>query len=92
VLHHNHGLLGRARLNLEWPELDVILDSLVRKLAADETLRVKDGVLRVSGDLSLGCIADQSLVLSEGDVRGGSVHALVVGNDLYLFVLPDTNA
>jgi hypothetical protein len=45
----------------------------------------------VHGDLILSGIADQTLVIGEGDIgRRGSV-ALVVGDDLNTIVLPDTH-
>jgi hypothetical protein len=36
-------------------------------------------------------IADETLVVREGDIRGGGAVTLVVGDDLYTIVLPDTD-
>jgi len=62
------GLVGGAGLNSEGPELAVILNDLVAKLAADETLGIEDSVLGVTGGLVLSSIADKTLFFSEGDV------------------------
>ena len=42
--------------------------------------------------MGLGGITDKTFVFSEGNVRGSGVETLVVGNDLYLLILPDTDA
>lgn len=47
---------------------------------------------RVQGDLILSSIANESLVVRERDIGWGGAVALVIGNDLYTIVLPDTNA
>lgn len=49
-------------------------------------------VLRVHGDLVLCSVADQTLVIGEGDIRRSCAVSLVVGDDLNTIVLPDTNA
>ena len=91
-LNNDHGLLAGSGLDLEGPELDIVLDGLVAKLAADEALGVEDGVDGVTGGLVLGGVSDEALFLSEGNVRGGGVEALIVSNDFDLVVLPDTDA
>ena len=91
-LNNDHGLLAGSGLDLEGPELDIVLDGLVAKLAADEALGVEDGVDGVTGSLVLGGVSDEALFLSEGNVRGGGVEALIVSNDFDLVVLPDTDA
>jgi len=88
----DHGLLTGAALDLEGPESDVALDSLVAKLATDEALGIEHGVSGVSGGLVLSSITDETLLLGEGDVRGGGVDTLIVSNDLDLVVLPHSNA
>ena len=72
--------------------LDVRLDLSIRVLAANETLRVEDRVVGVHRDLVLRGIADQPLVVGEGDIRGCRAVTLVVGNDLDTVILPDTDA
>jgi len=92
MLDDDHGLLVGAGLDLEGPELDVILDGGVRKLSSDESLGIEDSVLGVPSDLRFGCISDETLILSEGHVGGGRVESLIVGDDLNFLVSPDTNA
>lgn len=92
MLDDDHGLLVETRLDLEGPQLDVILDSLVRILASDESLGIEDSVLGVPGDLGFGGISDETLILGEGHVGGGGVKSLIVGDDLNFLVSPDTNA
>ena len=89
---NNHGLLTDSGLDLEGPELGIGLDILIRELASNESLGIEDSVGGVSGDLVLGGFSNESLVFSEGDVRGGGVETLIVSDDLNLIVLPDTNA
>ena len=77
---------------MERPTLHVGLDLSVGELASDEALGVEDGVVRVHGDLVLGGISDEALVVGETDVGGGGAVSLVVGDDLNAVVLPDTDA
>jgi len=48
-------------------------------------------VLGIHGNLVLCSVADQTLVIGEGDIRRGCAVSLVVGDDLNTIVLPDTN-
>merc|ERR1719174_1161061 len=80
-------LVARTSLDLEWPELDVSLADWVRKLAPNETLGVEHRVLRITGNLVLGCVTNQPLSVSEGDVGRGCTISLVIGNDLNTVVL-----
>ena len=91
-LNNDEGLLAGAGLDLEGPELAISLDNLVRELAANEALGVEDSVGGVSGSLVLGGVTDEALLLSEGDVRGGGVDTLIVGDDFDLVVLEHTDA
>ena len=68
VLNLDDWLVSSTLIDLEWPMLDVILDSLVIKLPTNESLGIKDGVLWVSGDLVLGSISDKSLLVVESDI------------------------
>mmetsp|Transcript_7566 Transcript_7566/g.19588 ORF Transcript_7566/g.19588 Transcript_7566/m.19588 type:complete len:663 (-) Transcript_7566:132-2120(-) len=92
VVNLNQRLLSGARLDLEGPHLDVVLDGGVAELAANEALGIEDGVGGVHGHLVLGGITNQALAVGEGDIRGRSTVALVVGNDLHAVILPDTHA
>ncbi len=51
-------------------------------LAAGYQLDVEDSVHRVHGCLILGCLTDQTLLVSEGDKRRRCEAALLVGDDL----------
>ena len=72
--------------------LHVLLHGIVGETTADETFGVEHGVGRVHGDLVLGCVADETLSVSEGNVGRRSSVALVVGDDLDLAVLEDADA
>jgi len=91
-LDNDQGLVLGSGLDLEGPELAVGLNSLVSELTADKTLGIEDGVGGVSGGLVLGSVTNKALLLSEGNVGGGSVDTLVVSDDFDFVVLEDTNA
>mmetsp|Transcript_14351 Transcript_14351/g.28331 ORF Transcript_14351/g.28331 Transcript_14351/m.28331 type:complete len:716 (+) Transcript_14351:183-2330(+) len=93
ALEHD-GHVGLALLldDVVGEELLVVLHRGVAVLAADQALDVKHSVLWVDGTLVLGGIADEALVVGEGNPRGGDAVSLVVGDDLDLAVLVDTNA
>ena len=78
--------------DLEGEVLHVGLNLSIGELAADETLGVEDGVVRVHGDLVLGGITDQTLGVSEGNERRSGAVALVVGNDIASVLSEDTHA
>jgi len=91
VVNLDLGLLVLSGENLEGPELHVGLNLSVGELSSDKTLGIEDGVLGVSGDLGLGGISNKTLLLSEGNVRGGGVETLIVGDDFDLIILPDSD-
>ena len=85
--------LSRLLDELEWEVLGVLLDVRVPPFPANQTLGVKDGVLRVLGGLVLGGISDETLAfLSECDVRGCDTVSLVVGDDFDAALTLKTNA
>ena len=86
------GRLVVLRDNLEGEVLHVSLHFSIGELAADETLRIEDGILGVHRSLVLRGIADQPLAVGERDIRGCRAVTLVVGNDFDTVVLPDTDA
>jgi len=88
----NEGLLAGAGDDLEGPKSDILLDGLVAKLATNESLGIEDSVGGVSSGLVLGGISDETLLFGEGNVRGGGVDTLVVGDNFDLVVLPHTDA
>ena len=92
VLDDDDWLVLWASLDLERPELAVFLDDGVGELASDESLRIENGIGRVSGGLILGSVANKSLLLGEGHVGRSRVQALIVRDDLDLVVLEDTDA
>lgn len=53
----------------------------------ENVLDVEDGVAGVHGRLVLGRLTDQTLLLGEGDERGGGEATLLVGNDLDIVAL-----
>ena len=61
------------------------------ELPADQSLGVEDGVSRVFGSLVLSSISDQSFRVGEGNIRWGGSVALIVGDDLDSFVLPNSH-
>ena len=77
--------------DLEGEVLHVGLDLSVVELATDEPLRVEDRVVGVHRDLVLRGITDETLVVGERDVGWSGAVTLVVGDDLYAIVLPDTD-
>ncbi len=48
--------------------LHVSLNLRVGELAANESLRVEDGVVRVHSDLIFGGVPDETLVVEEGNI------------------------
>lgn len=89
---NNQWLLTGAGLNLEGPELDILLDDLVTELTSDKTLSIEDSVGGVSSSLVLGSITDKTLFFGEGNVGGGSVDTLIISDDFDLVVLEHTDA
>ena len=79
--------------DLEGEELDITLDGLVCPVSANQSLGVKDGVLRVGGQLILGSVTNQTLALffRECNIRWRDSVTLVIGNDFNASVLENTN-
>mmetsp|Transcript_111395 Transcript_111395/g.156381 ORF Transcript_111395/g.156381 Transcript_111395/m.156381 type:complete len:480 (+) Transcript_111395:731-2170(+) len=92
ILDADEGLAIGTSLNLEGPELDILLDDLVVELSADKSLSIEDSVDGVSSDLILGGITDQSLGVSETNVRGSGSVTLIVGDNFDSVILPDADA
>ncbi len=91
-LDDDKGLFTRAGLDLEGPQFDVTLYSLVRELATDEALGVEDSVGGVSGSLIFSSITDEALLFSESNIGWGSVETLIISDDFNFIVLPNTYA
>ncbi len=56
------------------------------------SLNIVDSVAWVGGSLVLSCVTDQTLLLSESNVRWSNAVSLVVDEDLNLPVLHNTDA
>jgi NAD-specific glutamate dehydrogenase len=85
--------LGVLLNDLEGEVLHVRLNGSVNKLSADHTLGVEHGVLRVGGQLVLGCVTNQTLAVSgEGHVAGSDAVTLVVSDNLNSAILVYANA
>ena len=57
-----------------------------------DLLYIEDRVSWVHGSLVLGGLTDQTLLIVEGDERGGGEATLLVGNDLDIAALVGGNA
>jgi len=68
------------------PVFHVLLDQWVVKLLADHALSVLNGVEWVLSDLVLGRVSDETLFVSECNLRWGCLVTLVVGYDFYVVV------
>ena len=86
-----NGLAGLLD-DLEWEMFHVGLDLRIVELAANETLGVEDGVVRVHGDLVLRSISNETLGVGESNERGGGAVTLVVGDDFNAVITEDTHA
>ena len=60
-------------------------------LSANEALDIINRPSRVGGCLIFGGITDEALCISEGDVRRSDTVTLIIGDDLDLSVLVDTD-
>lgn len=90
-LDHDEGLVVRTSLDLEGPELDILLDDLIGKLSSDESLGVENGVDGVSGGLVLGGVTNKSFSLSKSNIRGCGSLTLIICDDFHFIVLPNSN-
>lgn len=79
----------RKKENYVWWDISSMGDN---SLAADKTLRVKDGALGVRGGLVLSSVSDEALVVGKSDVRRSDTIALVIRDDLNLAVDVNANA
>ena len=61
-------------------------------IGSANVLDIEDGVSGVHGGLVLGSLTNQTLLLVEGDVRGGSEATLLVGNDFDIVALVSGDA
>jgi len=77
--------------DLVTPVFHVLLDEWVVELLSNHSLSILDGVKRVLGNLVLGCITDEALLVCECDIRRGCLVTLVVRYDFNVIVAEDCN-
>jgi hypothetical protein len=51
------------------------------EFSSDESLCIKDSVFWIFGNLVLGSVSDQSLIVGEPNIRWGGSVTLVIGNN-----------
>lgn len=91
-LTHNLWMLSYTETHLKGQVLDILLHRRVTPGASNQSLCIKDSVLRVGGQLVLGSITNQTLALTgEGNVRWSDAVTLVVGDDLHTAILEHSN-
>ena len=66
---------------LEWPVFHVLLNNIIMEFSSDESLCIKDSVFWIFGNLVLGSVSDQSLIVGEPNIRWGGSVTLVIGNN-----------
>mmetsp|Transcript_109647 Transcript_109647/g.340299 ORF Transcript_109647/g.340299 Transcript_109647/m.340299 type:complete len:677 (+) Transcript_109647:253-2283(+) len=90
-LHRDHrlpALLG----DQERQQLDVLLDGRVLEPAPNQALDIEESLRGVDGRLVLRCLADQALLIREGNVRRRDPVPLVIRDDLNAPVLVNADA
>ncbi len=73
------------------PMLDILLNGRVVHLATNQPLSVKYCIARIHCGLVFCSISDQSLRLCKRYPGWSGAVALIIGNDLYAIVLPETD-
>lgn len=68
VFDNNVGLSISALLNFERPMFHIRLHNGIVEFSANQSLGVKNGVVRVFGILVFGSVSNQSFSFSKGDV------------------------
>ena len=69
-----------------------MLDSCIGKVTANETLGIKDCVLRIGSQLILGSITNQSFIVSsESNIGRSNTVTLIIRNDFNTSILEHTN-
>ena len=87
-----HDRLALLVDDLEREVLHVCLHLCVLEFAADQALRIEDGVGWVHGDLVLRRVTNQALCVGEGNERGRRPVTLVIGDDLDAVIPKDAHA
>lgn len=79
-------------LYLERIVLDITLYRWLLPITPNKPLHIKDGVLRVRGQLVLGSISNQTFTIrGEGHIGRGNTISLVIGDDIHTSILEHTN-
>jgi hypothetical protein len=93
AVHDRDNRLAELVINLEGEQvLDVRLDLCIVEPAADEALDAEHGVGGIFRGLAFGGVSNKGPGAGERDIGGGSTVALVVGDDFYSTVSPDSDA
>jgi hypothetical protein len=73
-----------ANKNIPYPQLPVLLHSSVIKISSNQSLDIKNSILRVNSCLVLGSISNKALssLNLPSNIRGGDTISLLVRNNL----------
>merc|ERR1712137_123197 len=91
VINLDHWLVAGTCRAFERPKLDVSLYQWICKFATNQSLRIKNSVLWIPGNLILRSITNETFGVGESNIRGSGTVALVICDDLNTIILPHTH-